>query len=271
MDLLVNLNFCISITNSCPGEQAAGTNGTNVNSILNDVEAVLVPLSSTLTPFSNLTSGTPYVHLGFQSSYERSIATILNQTSLALEKYNATTTVIVTGHSLGSPIAVLTALALRLHFGEKKTVKSITYAQPRMGNAAFADIVDAVVSPPLPSRYCEKLHPTNHLPSPLQIYQFPGAIMTIFRDDPCVPFYSLLTLPFAYPSAPPSRNSIPHLLFPRSLGYTHSSGEHWIANVTTGMNNTITGDYTLVCPGRENKLCSNSVVATSYNLDDHLG
>jgi predicted lipase len=50
-------------------------------------------------------------------------------------------TVTVVGHSLGSALALLDGLFLRLHL-PGVTVKVIGYAMPRVGNQAFADFVD---------------------------------------------------------------------------------------------------------------------------------
>jgi len=47
------------------------------------------------------------------------------------------------GHSLGAAIAVLDSVYLPLHLPTSVSFETVTFGQPRVGNTAFADYVDA--------------------------------------------------------------------------------------------------------------------------------
>jgi hypothetical protein len=50
-----------------------------------------------------------------------------------------------TGHSLGAAIATLDAMMLRMQLGSDVQVDSVVFGLPRVGNQAFADMVDSMV------------------------------------------------------------------------------------------------------------------------------
>jgi predicted lipase len=54
-----------------------------------------------------------------------------------------TSSITLTGHSLGAAIALLDAVYLPLHLPANTTVRMVGYGMPRVGNVAFADYVDA--------------------------------------------------------------------------------------------------------------------------------
>ena len=49
------------------------------------------------------------------------------------------------GHSLGGALAMLDALFLTLNLPSSTSIKSVTYGTPRVGNPAFAQLIDATV------------------------------------------------------------------------------------------------------------------------------
>ena len=51
------------------------------------------------------------------------------------------------GHSLGAALALLDAVFLPLHLPSSTSFKIIGYGMPRVGNQAFADYVDAHITP----------------------------------------------------------------------------------------------------------------------------
>jgi predicted lipase len=63
------------------------------------------------------------------------VLTLLNQHKLS--------SVVVTGHSLGAALVLLDSVYLSLHVPAGMRVSTINYDMPRVGNAAFADYVDA--------------------------------------------------------------------------------------------------------------------------------
>jgi hypothetical protein len=65
---------------------------------------------------------------------------------LALLGQHSSSSVVVTGHSLGAALALLDSVYLSLHLPAGTSVSMIGYGMPRVGNAAFADYVDATLS-----------------------------------------------------------------------------------------------------------------------------
>ena len=57
-----------------------------------------------------------------------------------------TSTVTVVGHSLGGALALLDGVFLSLQLPKNVTVKVISYGMPRVGNQAFANLVDSQLS-----------------------------------------------------------------------------------------------------------------------------
>ena len=51
---------------------------------------------------------------------------------------------VVTGHSLGAALALLDSVYLSLHLPDGTRMTMVGYGMPRVGNAAFADYVDAM-------------------------------------------------------------------------------------------------------------------------------
>lgn len=92
-----------------------------------------------------------------------------------LNLHNASS-VVVTGHSLGAALALLDSVYLPLHLPAGTRVSMISYGMPRVGNAAFADYVDATHSgnlthvnnkedpvPIVPGRFLGYAHPAGEV------------------------------------------------------------------------------------------------------------
>ena len=95
---------------------------------------------------------------------------------LALLKKHRVSSVVVIGHSLGAALALLDSVYLPLHMPAGTSVRMIGYGLPRVGNAAFADYVDATLSrnvthinnqedpvPIVPSKFLGYVHPTGEI------------------------------------------------------------------------------------------------------------
>jgi pimeloyl-ACP methyl ester carboxylesterase len=74
----------------------------------------------------------------------RTAETILAAVNKLLAQHSDAS-VTVTGHSLGAAVALLDAVYLPLHLPSGTQVFIVGYGLPRVGNAAFADYVDAYV------------------------------------------------------------------------------------------------------------------------------
>ena len=92
-----------------------------------------------------------------------------------LNRHNASSVVVI-GHSLGAAIALLDAVYLRLHLPASTGVSMVGFGLPRVGNAAFADYVDATLSgnvthinnkkdpiPILPGKFFGYAHPAGEI------------------------------------------------------------------------------------------------------------
>ncbi|KAF9581217.1 hypothetical protein BGW38_001851, partial [Lunasporangiospora selenospora] len=103
-----------------------------------DTEPTLAPLDANLFP------GVPSnveVHAGFYESFTKSAVSVLSAAQKSIAAGN-TTRVTVVGHGLGGAIASIAAVYLQLHIHGVK-IQAFTFGQPRVGNEAFANYVDA--------------------------------------------------------------------------------------------------------------------------------
>ncbi|KZP15655.1 alpha/beta-hydrolase [Athelia psychrophila] len=116
-----------------------GTNPTLFLPDLTDIDFFLTELDTTL--FAGVSSSVE-VHNGFAHAQSLTATEVLAavKTAMAL---GSTTTVTVTGHSLGAAISLLDSVYLPLHLPSGTTFKTVVYGLPRVGNQAFADYVDA--------------------------------------------------------------------------------------------------------------------------------
>ena len=82
----------------------------------------------------------------------------------------------MTGHSLGAALALLDAVYLPLHLPSGTRMRMVGYGMPRVGNAAFADYVDASSAltlthvnnrkdpvPIVPGRFLGFVHPAGEV------------------------------------------------------------------------------------------------------------
>lgn len=114
-----------------------GTNMSSFSSILNDADFGKDPVNSRL---SYLGSGVE-VHGGFQDTWLRTADSVLGQVQSALASHPGSS-VLTVGHSLGAAISLLDALYLKNKL-PSTAVHSVVFGQPRTGNQAFANAVDA--------------------------------------------------------------------------------------------------------------------------------
>ncbi|KAI9458384.1 lipase [Lactarius psammicola] len=116
-----------------------GTNPTSILADLTDANFFLTNLDSTLFPGL---SSSIQVHSGFAAEHAKTAQKILAEVKELLAQHGASS-VAVTGHSLGAALALLDAVYLPLHLPAGTSVRMVGYGMPRVGNAAFADYVDA--------------------------------------------------------------------------------------------------------------------------------
>jgi len=110
--------------------------------LLTDVELVRESLDPTLFPGISSSIG---VHEGFSSEQAKTATAVLAAVQAAMAA-TGSTDVLITGHSLGSAIALLDAVYLPLHLPANTQFTSYLFGLPRIGNQEFADYVDAHVT-----------------------------------------------------------------------------------------------------------------------------
>ncbi|KIY71074.1 alpha/beta-hydrolase [Cylindrobasidium torrendii FP15055 ss-10] len=115
-----------------------GTDTSKLLPVLTDANFFLTDLEDGLFP--GLDSDVQ-VHNGFGESQADSARDVLAAVKKGLSAYS-TKAVTVVGHSLGGAIALISGVFLDIQI-PAATVKVVTYGQPRVGNSAFADWVDA--------------------------------------------------------------------------------------------------------------------------------
>lgn len=86
-------------------------------------------------------TGRMAIRSGSRFDSNSSARDVLAAVKKAISTYS-TNTVTVVGHSLGGAIALISGVFLDIQI-PAATVKVVTYGQPRVGNGAFADWVDA--------------------------------------------------------------------------------------------------------------------------------
>ncbi|KAE9386984.1 lipase [Gymnopus androsaceus JB14] len=117
--------------------------GTNVDTILpiiTDADFFLTPIDTSL--FTTVNSGV-YVHNGFATEQAKTATNVLAAVQTAMSSYSSTT-VTVTGHSLGAAISLLDALYLSIQL-PNAMVNFVGYGLPRVGNQAFANLIDSTL------------------------------------------------------------------------------------------------------------------------------
>jgi predicted lipase len=105
----------------------------------------------------------------------RTAPLILNAVNQTIHAHG-TSTVTTVGFSLGASLALLDAVFLGLHLPTTVSIKFVGYGLPRVGNQAWADLVDAQLPgnvtrisnkkdpvPILPSDFCGFRHPSGEI------------------------------------------------------------------------------------------------------------
>ncbi|KAE8215079.1 hypothetical protein CF327_g1588 [Tilletia walkeri] len=86
------------------------------------------------------------VHTGFQSTWRRTYPAIKASVLRLTQLHPDTASIFVTGHSLGSAVAVLDGIALRSVVSKSIGFEVNVLGQPRVGNPVFASLLDSLVA-----------------------------------------------------------------------------------------------------------------------------
>ncbi|KAF8831785.1 hypothetical protein HHX47_DHR1001030 [Lentinula edodes] len=105
---------------------------------LTDIDVPLAPLSSTLFPGI---SSDVEVHTGFQDEHALTADAILAEVKSLMSSVG-TSNIVAVGHSLGGALAEIDTIFFRLNI-PSATISAMTYGTPRVGNPAWAALVDA--------------------------------------------------------------------------------------------------------------------------------
>ncbi|KAG7441490.1 alpha/beta-hydrolase [Guyanagaster necrorhizus] len=117
-----------------------GTDPTQFKSVLTDIEALHHTLDMNLFPG---VSSDIYVHGGFRDAQASTAREILTEVQSLIES-KGTSNLVVVGHSLGGALAELDGLFFALNI-PSASIKVMTYGTPRVGNLAFAELIDSKV------------------------------------------------------------------------------------------------------------------------------
>jgi len=109
----------------------------HLDEIFKDLDTRQVEFTSPLVPGR---AGSPRVHAGFFSVYQS-----IHQALMSSVQGSQAAGVVFVGHSLGAALAVFGAVSLKLA-SPLMDVSVVTYACPRVGNAAWADLVNKSVT-----------------------------------------------------------------------------------------------------------------------------
>ncbi|KAJ4477072.1 alpha/beta-hydrolase [Lentinula edodes] len=153
-----------------------GTDPLQLESDLTDVEVLLASLDTSLFPG---VSSSVQVHDGFKNEHAKTASVILAEVRTLMASKN-TNNVMAVGHSLGGALAELDALFFALNLPSGSNISAVTYGTPRVGNPAFASLIDQHVPsfkhinnekdliPIVPGRFLGYAHPAGeiHIISP---------------------------------------------------------------------------------------------------------
>lgn len=154
-----------------------GTDPTQLLSDLTDVDITTENLNSTLFPG---VSSDVWVHSGFADEQAQTAEIILAETQSLIASKGATTVILV-GHSLGGALAQLDALYMTLNLPSDIHVMSRTFGTPRVGNPAYADLIDSMV--PDFTRMNNYLDPIPIVPGRFLGFQHPETEVHIVSDS----------------------------------------------------------------------------------------
>ncbi|KAG8864306.1 hypothetical protein FRB96_006127 [Tulasnella sp. 330] len=116
-----------------------GTTPSAIESDLVDADFFFTSLNPTYFP------GVPSsveIHSGFVDAHDTAAPAILAAIESIMTAHGVKQVTCI-GHSLGGAIAILDAMSLKATLPATTTFKVVTFGQPRVGNQAFADYVDA--------------------------------------------------------------------------------------------------------------------------------
>jgi Lipase (class 3) len=97
-----------------------------------------------------------------------------------LAQHGPSTPVVITGHSLGAALALLNTVYLSLHLPAGTSLSMIGYGLPRVGNAAFADYVDATANV---THVNNRADPVTILPPEFVGFRHPAGEIHIDRES----------------------------------------------------------------------------------------
>ncbi|KAJ4475797.1 Alpha/Beta hydrolase protein [Lentinula aciculospora] len=115
-----------------------GTDPTQLESDLTDIDVPLATLDSTLFPGI---SSDVEVHTGFQDEHALTASIILTEVQSLMSSVG-TNNIVAVGHSLGGALAEIDTVFFRLNI-PSANISAMTYGTPRVGNPAWAALVDA--------------------------------------------------------------------------------------------------------------------------------
>jgi pimeloyl-ACP methyl ester carboxylesterase len=118
-----------------------GTDPTSLLSLLVDGRVKKRSLDPTLFPS---VPSSVLVHSGFAKAHARTASSVLSEVKKVMD-VTRTRSVTTVGHSLGGALAALDAVFLALNLPSGSEVRGVTYGTPRVGNAAFAELLDSIV------------------------------------------------------------------------------------------------------------------------------
>lgn len=131
------------------------------------------------------------VHSGFAGEQADTASVILTSVKAVLAKHPGAS-VTTTGHSLGAAISLLDAVYLKLNLPSGTALKTVVYGLPRVGNPAFANYVDSLLTdlthitnqldpvPAVPETWLGYRHPSGevHIEFPTGTwYACPGTLI----------------------------------------------------------------------------------------------
>ena len=177
------------------------------------------------------------MHDGFMDTQERTSDLVLSTVQSAL-KSTGSKKVLVVGHSLGAAIASIDGMMLKMKLDPSIAITTTVFGLPRVGNKAWADLVDQTVSAPHLRTNAQMLTRGAYA---LQL----GTSFTHVtnQDDPV-------------PRVPPT-----------FLHFQHPSNEIHITAVDPS-GNTATAQF---CPGQANGKCAGGNSIFDGSVTNHRG
>ncbi|EKJ75879.1 hypothetical protein FPSE_04059 [Fusarium pseudograminearum CS3096] len=149
-----------------------GTNLSSITSQSHNIQAIpIIPDARLGLPLGSM------VFAGWQNAWFKGWSDVSAALAETIKQY-PNDQIIVTGHSQGAAISLLTALAIQNQFGNVSTIREIiAYGPPRVGTPKFADAFDAI----FPGKYTGVVNGDDWVPSlPSQpIYRHPSGMVWI--------------------------------------------------------------------------------------------